>query len=178
MSDEAMQSQRKWGLPFQHAVLRASQTMYWHVGLQVETSHLCMIEKANATSGHSANVQTLVTELSRESSQIRGADSMVMKFYGNVRGEVRVNFLALCAFKPTFSCAVPSNCPELCANVRLNIAIPILLLSLNCQRMLTGKRLSQREPRRYKQKGVNQAKPKQAIAASECGCGRDMRVLA
>ena len=39
--------------------------------------------------------------------------TMVMKFHGNVRGEVRVTFLALFASKPTFSCALPSNCPEL-----------------------------------------------------------------
>ena len=34
-----------------------------------------------------------------------GAESMVMKLYGNVRGEVRVNFLALFASKPrVFMC--------------------------------------------------------------------------
>ena len=42
---------------------------------------------------------------------IRGAKSMVMEFHGNVRGEVRVNFLALFASKPH----IPSNCPELFA---------------------------------------------------------------
>ena len=48
-------------------------------------------------------------------SEFRGAESMVMNFHGNARGEVRVNFLALFASKPTFSFAVPSNCPELFA---------------------------------------------------------------
>ena len=41
--------------------------------------------------------------------------SMVIEFHGNVRGEVRVNFLALFASKPDISFAVPSNCPELFA---------------------------------------------------------------
>ena len=49
-------------------------------------------------------------------TQVRGAEGMVMKFHGNVRGEVRVNFLALFASKPhIFKCTVPSNCPELFA---------------------------------------------------------------
>ena len=42
----------------------------------------------------------------------KGVESMAMKFHGNVRGGVRVNFLAFFASKPTFSCAAPSNCPE------------------------------------------------------------------
>ena len=46
---------------------------------------------------------------------VRGAESMVMKFHGNARVEVRVNFLALCASKPHISCAVTSNCPGLFA---------------------------------------------------------------
>ena len=37
---------------------------------------------------------------------------MAMNFHGNVCGEVKVNFLALSPRKPTFSCAVPSNCSE------------------------------------------------------------------
>ena len=39
--------------------------------------------------------------------------SMVMKFHGNFRGKVRVNFLAFFASKPHIFIAVPSNCPEL-----------------------------------------------------------------
>ena len=49
------------------------------------------------------------------SLEIREEKSMVMKFNGNVRGEVRVKFLALLPRNPIFSCAVPSNCPELFA---------------------------------------------------------------
>ena len=58
---------------------------------------------------------------------IRGAESMVMKFHGNVRGEVRVNLLALFASKPhIFMCSTLKLSGILRANVRLNIAIPML----------------------------------------------------
>ena len=44
------------------------------------------------------------------SGLFRGAESMVMKFHGNVRGEVRVNFLALFASKPhIFMCGGPQT---------------------------------------------------------------------
>ena len=56
---------------------------------------------------------------------------MVMKFYGHVRGEVRVNFLALFASKPhIFMCGALKLSGIVRANVCLNIAIPILSLSL------------------------------------------------
>ena len=55
-----------------------------------------------------------------------------MKFHGNVRGEVRVNFLALFASKPdTFMCGALRLSGILRANVRLNIAIPMLFWPLN-----------------------------------------------
>ena len=51
---------------------------------------------------------------------------MVMKFYGNVRGEVRVNFLALFALKPhIFMCGALKLSGIVRANFRLNIAIPM-----------------------------------------------------
>ena len=57
--------------------------------------------------------------------------SMVMKFHGNVRGEVRVNFLALFASKPhSFTCGALKLSRIVRANFRLNIAIPMLFLSL------------------------------------------------
>ena len=56
---------------------------------------------------------------------------MVMKFHGNVRGEVRVNFLALFASKPhIFMCGALKLSGIVRANVRLNIAIPMLFWSL------------------------------------------------
>ena len=56
---------------------------------------------------------------------------MVMKFHGNVRGEVRVNFLALLASKPhIFMCGALKFSGIVRANFRLNIAIPMLFLSL------------------------------------------------
>ena len=52
---------------------------------------------------------------------------MVMKFHGNVRGEVRVNFLALFASKPhIFMCGALKLSGIVRANFRLNIAIPML----------------------------------------------------
>ena len=58
--------------------------------------------------------------------KIRGAEGMVMKFHGNVRGEVRVNFLALFASKPhIFMCGTLKLSGIVRANVRLNIAIPM-----------------------------------------------------
>ena len=63
--------------------------------------------------------------------KVRGAESMVMKFHGNVRGEVRVNFLALFASKPhNFMCGALKLSGIVRANFRLNIAIPMLLWSL------------------------------------------------
>ena len=54
---------------------------------------------------------------------------MVMKFH--VRGEVRVNFLALVALKPhIFMCGALKLSGIVRANVRLNIAIPMLFWSL------------------------------------------------
>ena len=61
-----------------------------------------------------------------------------MKFHGNVRGEVRVNFLALSASKPhIFMCGALKLSGIVRTNVRLNIAIPMLFWSLNLQN--TGK---------------------------------------
>ena len=58
-------------------------------------------------------------------------ESMVMKFHGNVRGEVRVNFLAPLASKPQiFMCGALKLPGIVRANVRLNIAIPMFFLSL------------------------------------------------
>ena len=60
-----------------------------------------------------------------------GTESMVMKFHGNVRDEVQVNFLALFASKPhIFMCSALKLSRIVRANVRLNIAIPIIFLSL------------------------------------------------
>ena len=54
---------------------------------------------------------------------------MVMKFHGNVRGEVRVNFLALFASKPhIFMCGALKFSGIVRANFRLNIAIPMLFV--------------------------------------------------
>ena len=53
------------------------------------------------------------------------------KKYGNVRGEVRVNFLALFASKPhMFMCGALKLSGIVRANFRLNIAIAMLFLSL------------------------------------------------
>ena len=52
-----------------------------------------------------------------------------MKFHGNVRGEVRVNFLALFASKPhIFMCGALKLSGIVRANFCLNIAIAMLLL--------------------------------------------------
>ena len=52
---------------------------------------------------------------------------MVMKKNGNVRGEVRVNFLALFASKPhIFMCGALKLSGIVRANFRLNIAIAML----------------------------------------------------
>ena len=60
-------------------------------------------------------------------AKIRGAES----FHGNVRGEVQVNFLALFASKPhIFMCGTLKLSGIVRANIRLNIAIPMLVLSL------------------------------------------------
>ena len=54
---------------------------------------------------------------------------MVMKFHGNVWGEVRVNFLAVFASKPhIFMCGALNMSGIVRANVRLNIAIPMLFV--------------------------------------------------
>ena len=54
-----------------------------------------------------------------------------MKFHGNVRGEVRVNFVALFASKPhIFMCGALKLSGIVRANVRLNIAILMLFWSL------------------------------------------------
>ena len=59
----------------------------------------------------------------------RGAESVVMKFHGNVPGEVRVNFLALFPSKPhIFICSGRKVSGIVRANVRLNIAIPVLFV--------------------------------------------------
>ena len=56
---------------------------------------------------------------------------MVMQFHRNVRGELRVNFLALYALKPQIlMCGALKLSGIVRANVRLNIAIPILFGSL------------------------------------------------
>ena len=56
---------------------------------------------------------------------------MVMTFHGNVRGEVRVNFLALFASKRhIFMCGALKLSGIVHAHVRLNIAIPMLNFSL------------------------------------------------
>ena len=51
------------------------------------------------------------------------------QIHGNVRREVRVNFLALFASKPTSSCVVHSTCSDLFVrmNVHLNVGIPNLV---------------------------------------------------
>ena len=47
---------------------------------------------------------------------MRGTRSMVMIFHGNVRGEVRVNFLAFFASEPhIFMWLFPHIVPNLCA---------------------------------------------------------------
>ena len=57
---------------------------------------------------------------------------MVMQRNGNVRGEVRVNFLALYASKPhIFMCGALKLSGIVRANFRLNIAIAMLFWSLN-----------------------------------------------
>ena len=62
---------------------------------------------------------------------VRGAESMVMEVHGNVRGEVRVNFLALFASKPhVFMCGALKSSGIVRANVRLNIASAMLFWSL------------------------------------------------
>ena len=64
------------------------------------------------------------------SESFRGAESMVMKFHGNVRGEVRVNILALFASKPhIFMCGALKLSGIVRANVRLSIAIPMFFWS-------------------------------------------------
>ena len=61
---------------------------------------------------------------------------MVMKFHGNVRAEVRVNFLALFASKPhIFMCGALKLSGIVRANVRLNIAIAMLFWSLTLDRL-------------------------------------------
>ena len=78
-----------------------------------------------------------------------GKKNMVMKFHGNVRGNVRVNFLALFALKPhIFMHGALKLSGIVRANVRLNIAIPMLLGSLN--RVLSRLWLSQYYRRRLK----------------------------
>ena len=77
--------------------------------------------------------------LSSAQFNIRGAESMVMKFHGNVRGEVRMNFLALLASKPhIFMCGALKLSGIVRANFRLNIAIPMLFLSLITERDRSG----------------------------------------
>ena len=52
-----------------------------------------------------------------------------MKLHGNVRREVRVNFLALCASKHhVFKCGALKLSGIVRANVRLNIAITMLFV--------------------------------------------------
>ena len=68
----------------------------------------------------------------RKGPFLRGVESMVIKFHGNVRVEVRVNFLALFASKRhNFMCGALKLPRIVRANVRLNIAIPMLFWSLN-----------------------------------------------
>ena len=56
---------------------------------------------------------------------------MAMKFHGHVRGEVRVNFLALFASKPhILICSALKLSGIVRANARLKFAIPIPFLSL------------------------------------------------
>ena len=56
-----------------------------------------------------------------------GAESMAMKFHGNLRGKVRVNFLALFASKPhIFMRGALDEFRVVRANVCLNFAIPML----------------------------------------------------
>ena len=59
-----------------------------------------------------------------------GAESMAMKFYGNVRGEVRVDFLLLTASKPhIFMWGALTLFRIVRAKVRLNFAIPSMFWS-------------------------------------------------
>ena len=56
---------------------------------------------------------------------VDGAESMVMKIHGNVRGKVRVNSLALLVSKHhIFICGSLTFLRIVRANVRRNIAIP------------------------------------------------------
>ena len=57
----------------------------------------------------------------------RGVESMLIKFHGNVRGKVRLNFLALFASKThIFMCGALELSGIVRANVRLNIGTPML----------------------------------------------------
>ena len=71
----------------------------------------------------------------------REEKSMVMKLHGNVRGEVRVNFLALFASKAhIFMCGTLKLSGIVRPNVCLNIAIPVLFLSHASQRAQRSKK--------------------------------------
>ena len=73
---------------------------------------------------------------------------MAMKFHGNVRGEVRVNFLALFASKPhIFMCGALKLSGIVRANVRLNIAIPMLFWFLICESLCAFFARLQQQPK-------------------------------
>ena len=70
--------------------------------------------------GHPLMLPRFSLALLNRPRKIRGAESMVMRFHGNVRGEVRVNFLALFASKPhIFMCGALKLSGVARANVRL-----------------------------------------------------------
>ena len=50
--------------------------------------------------GSGVQPQPLCNDLELVVHKVGGAESMAIKFHGNVHGEVRVNFLALSASKP------------------------------------------------------------------------------
>ena len=84
------------GLPLSEAEVRNLKNTVWKTFQTVGT------------------LSTMVHEIIwREYCIIGGAESMVMKFHGNVRGKVRVIFLALFVSKPhIFVCVVLSHCSE------------------------------------------------------------------
>ena len=116
----------------------------WTQGAYIHTWHLtCFWGAQSGTRPLSAlrsRFFLIAIAISASPPKLRGAESMVMEFHGNVQGEVRVNFLALFASKPRiFMCGALKLSGIVRANVRLNIAIPMLFLSLtNNQKIVEG----------------------------------------
>ena len=86
--------------------------VYIETGLQRIVHLECLVDLAKSISSHCGRTQGIVKTSGLTVEQgvpiksavflIGGAESTAMKFHGNVRGEVRVNFLALVASKPHF----------------------------------------------------------------------------